>query len=48
MKKLRITGIEYVKISVDNKTSFDKLNPCSMYWYAYNRKNHLATAFKFL
>jgi len=31
MKKLRITATEYVKISVDNKTSFEKLNPCSMY-----------------
>jgi len=25
-----ITVNEYVKISVDNKTSFEKLNPCNM------------------
>jgi len=32
MKKLRIDSFEYVKISVDKKTSFEKWNPCSMYW----------------
>ena len=36
-----LLAFQYVRNSVDNKTSFEKLNPCSMRKYPYNRKNHL-------
>ena len=47
LRSWELLAFEYVKNSVDNKTSFEKLNPCCMRKKPYNRKNHLITAFKF-